>query len=1081
MKIGTQLLIAALAISFIPVTIIGTVAWVEGHHALSNQAFSQLESIREAKKAQIGHFFSEKQRDMDVLLNMVSLLKQKAFQKLQAVQEHKKAQLEWYFQERLNDIRVFSKSQAASQAVAQFEESFHQGGLQTISDAWQTIEEKFGGELKQYQQEYGYHEILLIAKDGDIVYSTAKNKDLGQNLLNGALKNSPLNRAFQKGLAKISLHDFEPYAPADNQYLAFLTAPLFHSGELIGVLALSMSHDFVNTIVGQHEGMGRTGETYLVAEFNGQTSYRSHRVVKGKGQHIIGYPKSGDDINKALAGQSGIDVKVGSTGDLELGAYAPLQIPGLKWCIITTIALEELLTPTLIGQQEDFFSQYIRQYDYYDLFLIHPNGEIFYTVKHESDYHTNLLDGKYAESQLGKLIQKVLESKTFGMTDFAPYAPSNDKPSAFIAQPLFDNETVELIVALQLNDTTLNQIMQQRAGMGNSGETYLVGNNKLMRSDSYLSPDTHSIEASFADPTNGRVDTESSRAALAGEMGQQLTNNYLGQGVLSSYTPIEIGEQHWALIADINQAEAFAPIKILEWWTILVIVFGIPVMIGVAWWLTHRITKPLNKIVEIIDQLSNGKLSCWLAPTSKKDNLLSTDNNNEINQMLRATVAMSETLQRVILDTQKSVFAAKRGDLTLRVDTQSLKGFMTDLCESTNQLVATTSDVMEDVTRVMTALAQGCLNETIREDYEGIYAEVATLVQKTIENLEQIITDIQLVVDEASRGQLDNLIDLSDKQGFAKELSYAVNVLVEIQKNFNNDIGFLLENLKNGDLTQPIRTEYAGEFDQIKQNANSTIEKLVSMLSEISLIAEEVKKTSRKMEVNNNSLSNRTETQAASLEQTAAAMEQLTVTVAQNAHHAQTANQQASSATKVAKSGGLIVKEAIDTMRQVYDSSNKMLDIINVINGIAFQTKILALNAAVEAAHAGEHGRGFAVVAVEVRNLAQRSSEAAMEIQSMLEDSVSHIETGTFLVEKTGESMNNIITSIQHLTDIISEVSVASKEQSQGIQQINMAITQMDNMTQQNATLVEQAAASAEILALQAVKLTEAFRQFKFN
>ncbi len=1080
MKIGTQLLIAALAISFIPVTILGTVAWVEGRDALSNQAFSQLESIREAKKTQIVHFFSEKQRDMDVLLNMVALLKQKAFQKLQAVQEHKKAQLEWYFQERLNDIRVFSKSQAASQAVAQFEESFHQGGLQTISVAWQSIEEKFGAELKQYQQQYGYHDLLLIAKDGDIVYSTAKRKDLGQNLLNNTLKNSPLNQAFQKGLVEISLHDFEPYTPADNQYLAFISAPLFHSGELIGVLALSMSHDFINTIVGQHEGMGRTGETYLVAELNGQTSYRSNRVVKGKGEHILGYPKSGDDINKALAGQSGIAVKMGSTGHLELGAYAPLQIPGLKWCIITTIALEELLTPTLIGQQEDFFSQYIRQYDYYDLFLIHPNGEIFYTVKHESDYHTNLLDGEYAESQLGQVIQNVLESKTFGMTDFAPYAPSNHKPSAFIAQPLLVNETVELIVALQLNDTTLNQIMQQRAGMGNSGETYLVGYDKLMRSDSYLSPDTHSIEASFADPTKGRVDTESSRAALAGEMGQKLTNNYLGQAVLSSYTPIEIGEQHWALIADINQAEAFAPIKILEWWTFIVIAFGIPVMIGVAWWLTNRITKPLNQIVEIIDQLANGKLTCWIAPTSKKEKQLSNDN-NEISLMLSATVVMSETLQRVILDTQTSVSAAKRGDLTRRVDTQNLKGFMTDLCESTNQLVATTSDVMEDITRVMTALAQGCLNEQIREDYEGIYAKVATLVKKTIENLEKIITDIQLVVDEASQGKLDNLIDLSDKQGFAKELSYAVNVLVEIQKNFNNDIGWLLENLKNGDLTQPIRTEYAGEFDQIKQNANSTIEKLVSMLSEISLIAEEVKKTSRKMEAGNNSLSNRTETQAASLEQTAAAMEQLTTTVAQNAHHAQTANQKASSATKVAKTGGLIVEEAIDTMRQVYNSSNKMLDIINVINGIAFQTKILALNAAVEAAHAGEHGRGFAVVAVEVRNLAQRSSEAAQEIKSMLEDSVSHIETGTLLVEQTGESMNNIITSIQHLTDIISEVSVASKEQSQGIQQINMAITQMDNMTQQNAILVEQAAANAETLALQAVKLTEAFRQFKFN
>jgi methyl-accepting chemotaxis protein len=1084
MKIGTQLLIAALAISFIPVAIIGTVALVNGRHALSNQAFSQLNSIRQVKKAQLDEFFFEQQSDMNVLLNMVALFRQNAYQKLQAVQNHKKAQLEWYFKERLNDIRVLSKSHAVSEALAQFHEGFHAQNQQTSGVAWQAIEEKFGVELKQYQEGHGYHDLVLIGKDGDIVYTAAKRSDLGQNLLNDALKDSPLSKAFQKcqkSRVEITIHDFEPYAPANNQYLAFITAPIFRSGKLIGVLALSLSHDFINTTAQRREGMGLPYETYLVGQLNGQTSYRSNRIINEKAQQVIGYPKSGEYLNKALAGQSGIAFKVGSTGKLAIDAYAPLQIPGLKWCIITTIALEELLTPKWVGQNDDFFSQYLRQNDYYDLFLIHPQGEIFYSVKHEADYGTNLLSGEYADSQLSKLVQEVLQSKTFAMSDFAPYAPSNNKPSAFIAQPLLHNDEIELIVALQLDDTTINQIMQQRAGMGNSGETYLVGSDKLMRSNSYLAPKTHSIEASFADPANGTVNTESSRAALAGETGQKMSRNYLGNLVLSAYTPVVVGDKQWALIAEIKQTEALAPIKTLELWTILVVVFGIPMMIGIAWWLTRRISQPLNQIVGIVNQLANGTLTCWIGSTSNDKNASLGKNKDEISLMLCATVEMSETLQRVILDIQKTVLAAKRGDLTPRVETQSLKGFMKELGENTNQLVATTSYVMEDITNVMTALAQGCLRERTKDDYEGIYAEVSTLVQKTIENLEKIINDIQIVVDNASRGELDNLINLYDKQGFSKDLSHAVNALVEIQKNFNNDIGMLLKNLKNGDLTQPIQTEYAGEFDKIKQNANSTIEKLVSMLFNISQIADAVKNTASKMEMGNNSLSSRTETQAASLEETAAAMEQLTATVAQNAHHAQTANQLVLSAAEVAQNGGLVVRESVDTMQQVYESSNQMLDIINVINGIAFQTKILALNAAVEAAHAGEHGRGFAVVAAEVRNLAQRCAEAAQEIRALLEDSVSNIETGTILVEQAGESMNDIITSIGRVTDIISEVSAASSEQSQGIKQINVAITQMDSMTQQNAALVEQAAANAEGLAQQAAKLADAFGQFKFN
>ncbi|MDM8558671.1 methyl-accepting chemotaxis protein [Candidatus Parabeggiatoa sp. HSG14] len=1080
MKIGTKLLIVALAIGFIPVAIVGSIALLNGREALSNQAFSQLESVREVKKAQLEAFFQEKKREMHVLLDIVATLRQNAFQKLQTVQENKKAQLEWYFQERLSDISVLSKSDSVSQAMEQFEGAFHVEGKNTDGLAWQSIEERFGPELKQYKEKYGYHDLLLIAKDGDIVYTAAKGSDFGQNLLNSHLKNTPLNKAFQEGFQEIVVHDFM-HTPDNKQQVAFLTAPVFRFGEIIGILAFSLLPDAINAIVQRHEGMGKTGETYLVGQSNDQTSYRSNRIIKGKGQHIIGYPKSGEDIDKALSGKSSIDIKMGSKGELELGGYAPLKVSGLNWCIITTISLEELLTPKLVEGGEDFFTKYILQYDYYDLFLIHPDGEIFYTVKHESDYGTNIIRDEYANSQFSQFVKKVLKTRSFDMSDYAPYQASNNLPSAFIAQPLLHGDEIELIVALQLSDKMMNRIMQQRVGMGDTGETYLVGEDKLMRSNSYLAPDTHSIRASFANPTEGSVNTESSQKALAGETGKTIINNYQGDLVLSAYTPITVGDKQWALIAEISQAEAFAPIKTLEWLIGIIVILGIPIIIGVALWFSRSITCHLSRVVEVIRQLSNGKLTRRIGFTPKEKKILSSAKKNEICLMLRATLAMSETLQGVILDIQKTVLVARNGDLTQRVDTTSLKGFMKELGESTNQLVTTTSDVMEDMTRVMTALAQGHLNEKIKNHYEGIYAEVATSAQTTIETLQKTIFEIQEVVNGATDGKWDKLITLSNKKGFSKDLSHAVNALIKIQKNFSDDIGIFLENLTNGDLTKPIQSEYTGGFDRIKQNANSAIEKLVSTLSEISLIADAVKNAAIEIENGNNSLSSRTEEQAASLEETAASMEQLTITVDQNANHAKTAHTKALSAVEVAEDGGMLVGEAVDTMQRVRESSKKISEIINIINSIAFQTNILALNAAVEAARAGEHGRGFAVVATEVRSLAQRSAESAQEVKALIEDSVSNIKAGTTLVEKAGESMHEIVASIQQVKNIISDISTASLDQSNGIRQINTTIVQMDNMTQQNAALVEEAAVNASILTQQAVKLTEAFGQFKFR
>ena len=289
------------------------------------------------------------------------------------------------------------------------------------------------------------------------------------------------------------------------------------------------------------------------------------------------------------------------------------------------------------------------------------------------------------------------------------------------------------------------------------------------------------------------------------------------------------------------------------------------------------------------------------------------------------------------------------------------------------------------------------------------------------------------------------------------------------------------DRVAGGDLTTHIDVDSRDETGQLLSALQRMQQSLVRTVSVVRQNSESVASASAQIASGNNDLSARTEEQASALEETAASMEELGSTVRQNADNARTANQLAMNASTVAAQGGEVVAEVVETMKGINASSNKIADIISVIDGIAFQTNILALNAAVEAARAGEQGRGFAVVASEVRSLAQRSAEAAKEIKSLIMASVERVEQGTLLVDKAGATMTEVVTAIRRVTDIMGEISAASSEQSAGVDQIGEAVTQMDQATQQNAALVEEMAAAAASLNTQAGELVQAVAVFQLD
>ena len=460
--------------------------------------------------------------------------------------------------------------------------------------------------------------------------------------------------------------------------------------------------------------------------------------------------------------------------------------------------------------------------------------------------------------------------------------------------------------------------------------------------------------------------------------------------------------------------------------------------------------------------------------------VIDSHSTDEFGTMLRAMLAMQNSLNSLAVEIQATVNNALLGDFSKKIDLDDKKGFGLDICTALNQLSAMVDAGMNDVMHVTGAIAHGDLSQTISTDYAGVFAKTKDSVNHTVKVLNKLVGEIEgIVYSGADCGDFSVKMSLQDKMGYGKRLAELINQLFMTTERNLSDVLRITEALAKGDLTQTITHDYVGAFAATKGGMNATIENLRNLIGEVKHTSDVIVSASNEIAAGNNDLSHRTEEQAASLEQTAASMEELSATVKQNTENAQRANTLAVGAVVTAKKGADVVNGVVKTMSLINDSSHKIVAIISVIDDIAFQTNILALNAAVEAARAGEQGKGFAVVAVEVRNLAQRAASAAGEIKRLIGDSVDSISEGSLQVELAGKTMTDIVSAIQHVTVIMADIAAASIEQSGGINQVHEAITSMDNVTQQNAALVEQSAAAAESLTDQTHSLALELAHFK--
>ena len=716
------------------------------------------------------------------------------------------------------------------------------------TSTYSTYHQKVHPKIRNYLEKFGYYDIFLVEpKNGNIVYSVYKELDFGTSLMKGPWAKTNLADAFRKARdlkepGSVAFVDFKLYSPSYDAPAGFIASPIFDDGVVTGVLVFQMPLDKVTGVMSERAGLGKSGETYLVGpdQLMRSDSYLDpkHHTVQASFRN----PEKGKIGTTAsiaaLAGKTSADIVMGYNNKPVLSSYTPISVGGITWGLLAEIDVAEAFVPKT-SEGKEFFAEYVAKYGYYDLFLMNPDGYVFYTATQKADYQTNMVSGKYMNSGLGKLTREVIASKEYDIADFAPYAPSNGDPAGFIAQPVVNNGKVELIVGLQLSLTAINTIMQQREGMGKSGESYLVGQDKLMRSDSILDPVNHTVKASFADPEKGKIDSVSALKALAGESGSEIVIDYNGNSVLSSYAPIKIGDMSWALLTEIDESEAFAPVVEMQILMLIIAVIGAAIILGAGYMMARSISKPIISMTEAMNELAGKNMEVEIPSTERADEIGEMAGAVQVfkDNMIRADQLAEEQRKEELAQQERAKRIEK---LTVDFDNE-VSGVLSTVASATNEmessaqsLSATAEQTSQQSATVAAAAEQATVNvQTVAaaaEELTSSIDEISRQVSKSSEISSKAVEDakatdhqIQSLVTAANKiGQVVALItDIAEQTNLL-----ALNATIEAARAGDAGKGFAVvasevKNLANQ--TAKATEEIGGQIGGIQTATNDSV------------------------------------------------------------------------------------------------------------------------------------------------------------------------------------------------------------------------------------------------------------------
>jgi methyl-accepting chemotaxis protein len=778
--------------------------------------------------------------------------------------------------------------------------------------------------------------------------------------------------------------------------------------------------------------------------------------------------------------------------------------------------LTELPGITDYGQAHALFHpiyrSHLKRSEYYDIFLVNSKGEVVYSVFKELDYATDLLNGPWRESGIARAARAALaldRAGTVAVEDYAPYAPSFESPAMFMSSPILEgNQTIGAVI-VQISLKRITEIVSDSSGLREGQDVFLVGPDRLLRSDSRLADPRFTVASHFGQPEQSRLKLAVLDTVLAGSDFNGVGETLDGREALVSGHAVSVAPGlSWAIVATYDSQSAYAPARRLIWLVTLAVLTVAVVAAVASAWVAGRIVRPIQVAQRAAARIARLQL----------DNHLVARGKDEVAELVRSLDAMQRELKERI--EREAVVAAENARIRAALDVTSGGMMLADpdgIIVYMNHAVA--KSLHEAEREIADQIPGFSASKVLGSNFDQFHKEpgkqrgmISALkdthwsqirvgnrafelfanpvsdangqrVGTALEWLDRTAESnfrhgLRNVVQRAAAGFLNARVEVHVKNERFVELAEIVNGLISTTAQALAEVEVAMAALAEGRLGVRTSTVLLGKFGEISANVNRTSEALASAIGDVQSAARQIEVSAGEISQGNADLSQRTEQAAASIEETASALEEITSTVKHTADNAQQANALASRATAVAEDGGKVVAQVVSTMHGIEAASRQMADIISTIDGIAFQTNILALNAAVEAARAGEQGRGFAVVASEVRALAQRSANAAKEIATLINDTATKIKSGSALVEQAGSRMDEIVNSSQRVAGIVAEISAATVEQARGITEVNRAVTQMDQATQANAALVEEVAAAAEALSSETQRLTEIAGRF---